>query len=258
MLKERMADVRVSMQLARLEAIRNTHYRIDEKHYEVKFSPGDLVLRWTGNTKRGLYGKLAYTNTGPFEVVGVHPRNPDVYELKHLEHPDKEPTRHHVRELAPYITKEAHERSRSKDALNVPISELAPKVGDYLMLPYGRNDFIVQVLGFDNGMIRFQYLNKKNRKTKPYEGMRLVWFKDTVTGNVFNPNSGDDRVEIYTDKLTNEQVAEGYGPYVDELSIDQFYQKSIDQRDIKKSKFGFTFNHTRRMIVKKHKPSHMK
>ena len=59
-----------------------------------------------------MYGKLAYKCTGPYKIVDVNPRNPDVYRLVPLGQPNREPTSHRVRELCPYVTQEAHERQK--------------------------------------------------------------------------------------------------------------------------------------------------
>ena len=261
MLRERMADVQIAVGLARLEVKRSTRVRMDKVHYEYKYSVGDLVLRWTGNTKRGLYGKLAYTTTGPFEIVGIHPRNPDVYDLKHLESIDAAATRHHVRELCPYISKEAHEKQTKNDSVNDAISTLEPKVGDFLMLPYGRQNFIVQVLSYSHGSVRIHYLNKKKGKEKtkePLTNLRLAWFKNSVSANVFSEGAAEEYEEIYADKLTNSQMAEGFRPYIDTLTIDAFYQRIVADGDIRKTKSGWTLNKTKATIIKKYKPIHQR
>ena len=204
------------------------------------------------------YGKLAYTNVGPFEVVAVHPRNPDVYELKNLEHPDKDPTRHHVRELCPYITKEAHEKQTGNDEVNAALSELDPKVGDFLLLPYGQTDYVVQVVSAAHGQIKVQYLNKTNRKDNPCSNLRLSWYKQLPSSNAFDDAATDQFEEIFQDKLTNKQVAEGWLPYTDTISIDEFYQKPIEDKDIKKTKDGWTLNKIKRTLIRKHKPFHQR
>ena len=60
--------------------------------YSFKYKVGDLLMRWTANPQIGQYGKLAYKSTGPYEVVSLHARNPDVYYLKPLGKPDVDAT----------------------------------------------------------------------------------------------------------------------------------------------------------------------
>ena len=52
------------------------------------------MLRWTANPKVGVYGKLAYRCTGPYRIVAVHDRSPDVHRLVPLTNPDADPTSH--------------------------------------------------------------------------------------------------------------------------------------------------------------------
>ena len=188
----------------------------------------------------------------------MHPRNPDVYELKHLEHPDKEPTRHHVRELCPYISKAAHSKSQPVEAVNGPVSELDPKVGDYLLLPYGKADYVVKVIAYTHGIVRFHYLNQENPATNSHTALRLVWVKQSISGNNFNEGAVDERTEIYADKLTNKQMADGFQPFEDTVSIDEFYQKLIEPSYLKKTATGLSLNKLKRTLIRRHKPQHQK
>ena len=43
------------------------------------------------------------------------------------------------------------EKQTGNDEVNAALSELDPKVGDFLLLPYGQTDFVVQVL--DAGLL---------------------------------------------------------------------------------------------------------
>ena len=193
---------------------------------------------------------------GPFEVVAIHPRNPDVYELKSLEHPDRDPTRHHVRELCPLVTREAHERQVENTAVNQPISDLDPEVGDFLLLPYGSADFLVQVLSKAHGRVTVQFLNKKDRKTDPCSDLRLVWYRKIPSSNVFDEEATDEHEEIYADKLTNKQLSDGFLPWTDTFDIDEFYQYPIDSKFVKKNAKGWTLNKMKRTLIRKHKPFH--
>ena len=60
-------------------------------------------------------------------------------------------------------------------ATNQTTSELEPAIGDFLLLPYGRSDFMVQVLSKAHGRVTVQFLNKKDRKTDPTSSFEFEW-----------------------------------------------------------------------------------
>ena len=218
------------------------------------------MLRWTGNTKRGLYGKLGYTTVGPFEVVSIHKRNRDIYELRHLASPDKGTSMHHVRELCPYITKEAHEKQHANEAVNQPISKLDPKVGDYLLLPNGSRDFLCKVLSVQHGRVLFQYLNKENPgkgSIKPYSALKLTWMRKKPSNNPFDELASDDWEEKYCHQLTPAQVASGWKAYDETLSVDEFYQRIVHEKDLLKTPNGITLTPSKRAVITKLRPVHM-
>ena len=259
MLRERMAEAQVNVQLSRLQVARKNQAQMAKMNYEKKMQVGDLVLRWTGNTKRGLYGKLAYTTVGPFEIVSLHKHNTDIYELRHLASPDKGTSMHHIRELCPYITKEAHEQQKPHFAVNQPISKLDPQVGDYLLLPNGSRDFVTKVMELDHGLAQVQYMNKKDPgkgPIAPYTGLRLAWQRKKPSNNPFEPSATDEEEELYVDRLSPAQVAAGWKPFEEVLSLDEFYQRVISPKDLKKSANGYTLNRAKRAIVTKAKPIH--
>ena len=66
----------------------------------------------------------------------------------------------------------------------------------------------------------------------------------------------DEHVEVYQDKLTNKQMADGFLPWTDTFDLDEFYQYPIDKADIKKTAAGWTINKVKRTLIRKHKPSH--
>ena len=77
--------------------------------------------------------------------------------------------------------------------------------------------------------------------------MQSHWFDDDAT---------DSLEEVYQDKLTNKQVADGYQPWTDTFDLDEFYQYQIDDKSIKKTAAGWTLNKMKRTIIRKHKPFH--
>jgi transposase InsO family protein len=260
MLRERMADAQINVQMARLQVTRKNQAQMAKHHYEKHFNVGDLLLRWTGNTKRGLYGKLGYTTVGPFEVVSIHKRNRDIYELRHLASPDKGTSMHHVRELCPYITKEAHEKQHANEAVNQPISKLDPKVGDYLLLPNGSRDFLCKVLSVQHGRVLFQYLNKENPgkgSVKPYTALKLTWMRKKPSNNPFDELASDDWEEKYCHQLTPAQVASGWKAYDETLSVDEFYQRIVYEKDLLKTPNGITLTPSKRAVITKLRPVHM-
>ena len=260
MLRERMAEAQTNQQMSRLQVLRKNQQQMSNMHYEKHYNVGDLLLRWTGNTKRGLYGKLAYTTVGPFEVVSIHKHNRGIYELQHVASPDKGTSMHHVRELCPYLTKEAYLKQKPHFAVNTPLSKMEPEPGDLLLLANGSRDFVCKVISFKYGQVQFQYYNKEKPGKglkEPYHGLNLVWHKNSPSSNPFSEGACDDSVEIYQEKLTPKQVAEGFRPYEDTISLDEFYQRPIDAKSFKKEGNGYKLNHAKRMVIRKCKPSHM-
>ena len=76
------------------------------------------------------------------------------------------------------------------------------------------------------------------------------------SSNVFDDDATDSLEEVYQDKLTNKQVADGYQPWTDTFDLDEFYQYQIDDKSIKKTAAGWTLNKMKRTIIRKHKPFH--
>ena len=154
------------------------------------------------------------------------------------------------------MTREAHEKQTENTAANQTTSKLDPAIGDFLLLPYGRADFLVQVLSKAHGRVTVQFLNKKDRKRDPTTNLRLVWYRKLPSSNVFDDDATDSLEEVYQDKLTNKQVADGYQPWTDTFDLDEFYQYQIDDKSIKKTAAGWTLNKLKRTIIRKHKPFH--
>ena len=167
---------------------------------------------------------------------------------------------HHVRELCPYLTKEAYLKQKPHFAVNTPLSKMEPEPGDLLLLANGSRDFVCKVISFKYGQVQFQYFNKEKPGKglkEPYHGLNLVWHKNSPSSNPFSEGACDDSVEIYQEKLTPKQVAEGFRPYEDTISLDEFYQRPIDAKSSKKEGNGYKLNHAKRMVIRKCKPSHI-
>ena len=86
----------------------------------------------------------------------------------------------------------------------------------------------------------------------------LVWYRTCTvpSSNVFDEGAADEHVEVYQDKLTNKQMADGFLPWTDTFDLDEFYQYPIDKAAIKKTADGWTLNKVKRTLIRKHKPSH--
>ena len=131
-----------------------------------------------------------------------------------------------------------------------------PNVGDFLLLPYGAADFVVQVLSKAHGRVQVQFLNKKDRKKDPTTNLKLVWYRTVPSSNVFDEGATDEHAEVYQDKLTNKQMADGFLPWTDTFDLDEFYQCPIDKAALRKTTDGWTLNKVKRTLIRKHKPSH--
>ena len=246
--RARLDDVMEQVNLQRLQVIRQNQSLLRKVQYSHKYHVGDLVLRWTANPKIGTYGKLAYKCTGPYEVVGICPQNPNVYELIPLGREDKDPSKHHVREICPYITKEAHEKQDIKDIDQDHEEILQVQIGDYLLLPYSaRRDLFGIVRSVDGNYATVQYLSKTEFAKDPMTKVNLVWFRQ-------NPTSTEEDVqEIYKPTLTAKQLKEGWKPWEETVHLHLFYQRIVKSTDIKIEKDGITIKPLRKAAIKKAK-----
>ena len=76
------------------------------------------------------------------------------------------------------------------------------------------------------------------------------------SSNVFDEGAADEHVEIYQDKLTNKQMADGFLPWTDTFDLDEFYQYPIHKAAITKTADGWTLSKVKRALIRKHKPLH--
>ena len=254
LLRARLDEVRTQLTTARLQVLRRNQSLLRQVQYSHKYHVGDLVLRWTPNPggARQLYGKLAYKCTGPYKIVDVNPRNPDVYRLVPLGQPNREPTSHHVRELCPYVTQEAHERQKPAPVGIVEddlLKEL--KVGDHLLLKNGKRDYLTLVTKIDGQYVTVQYYNKKKPTKgpfKPMENLNLVWCKPE--------DESKHPIEVYRPTLTPAQIDLGYVAYSEKLHVGIFYQKRVEESHLTRNAKGVTIPRGKLVAVRKLLPTH--
>ena len=175
---ERRAAVMEDVKLEFINQSRHNQFKLRQQHYTLKYSVGDLVNRWTANPKTGMYGKLAYKNTGPYEIVGINPKNSDVYMLRPLGKPHADPTAHHVRELCPYITREAHEQQTTTSDVQQQDSMLEVKLNDHLLLPNGNRDYLTKVTKVEGPYVTVQYYNHAKPSKDFYNKQNLFLVGD--------------------------------------------------------------------------------
>ena len=244
--RARMADTESQMILERLDRIKKNQSIVRQKQYSYAYDVGELALRWTANPKVGVYGKLAYKTTGPYEVVAKHPRNPDVYALRPLAKPNADPTMVHIRELVPYITRDAHEKQEQTDVDQEADAILEVKVGDHLLLKNGPRDFLTKVLSREGPYVTVHYYNTKN-KDKDKE-LKLVYYRQ-------NPDvEGEHYEEIYVDSLSTAKQTQGWAPWTEQIHLHLFYQRIVEERDMKIKPTGRHITPLRRAAIRKAGP----
>jgi transposase InsO family protein len=135
----RQDDMREAVNQAKLQQIRRNRFQNQKLKYTVEYHAGDLVLLYRSIRKKGITQKLLFQTTGPFEVVAkVHD---NVYRLRKLSTGTE--SKHNVRDICPYITKEQHERKEADGAAAAQAmqaepaepDQLDPKAGDFLIFP---------------------------------------------------------------------------------------------------------------------------
>ena len=246
---ERRAAVMEDVKLEFINQSRHNQFKLRQQHYTLKYSVGDLVNRWTANPKTGMYGKLAYKNTGPYEIVGINPKNSDVYMLRPLGKPHADPTAHHVRELCPYITREAHEQQTTTSDVQQQDSMLEVKLNDHLLLPNGNRDYLTKVTKVEGPYVTVQYYNHAKPSKDFYNKLELVWWR-------LNPSSTEEDIEeVYGSVLSAENASGGYQPYTDKIHLNYFYQRILNKHDIRVAKDGSVALPAARLsILRKSKP----
>ena len=219
LLKSRLSEVQSQVQLARLQMQRKNNAMARRRRYERKYKEGDLVLLWRPDVQRGVFGKLAFKAVGPFEVVSRHDKNDNVYRLRKCGEPNSRVTSHNVRDICPYITKEAHESEQASgdDGGLQSAPPFSVSKGDFLLLPYGKQDFICRVVHWDetSQVAKVHLYNNKANDGK-LEKVQPVWY---------NPDNEND--EIYCSVARRDQDHGAYLAWQVDLHIDEFYQIEI-------------------------------
>ena len=204
--------------------------------------------RWTANPKIGVYGKLAYKSTGPYEIVDVNRRNPNVYLLRPLGRPNVDPISTHVRELCPYITREAHEQQTQVDIDQEADSLLEVKPDQYLLLPSGARDYVCKVKSVDGPYALIQYLNTKTPKNDAYSNLYPVFWRQ-------NPKeTEEDKQEVYREQLTAKQLKEGYQPWTERIHLNHFYQRAMTDKELIPTQTCRKLNRLKRAMIRKSGP----
>ena len=220
--KSRLSEVQSQVQLARLQMQRKNNAMARRRRYERKYKEGDLVLLWRPDVQRGVFGKLAFKAVGPFEVVSRHDKNDNVYRLRKCGEPNSRVTSHNVRDICPYITKEAHESEQASgdDGGLQSAPPFSVSKGDFLLLPYGKQDFICRVVHWDetSQVAKVHLYNNKANDGK-LEKVQPVWY---------NPDNEND--EIYCSVARRDQDHGAYLAWQVDLHIDEFYQIEIKSK----------------------------
>ena len=247
--RARMANVHSQAIMQRLDVIKKNQSQVRKMQYSQKYEVGDYLLRWTANPKVGVYGKLAFKTTGPYEVLSVHPRNPDVYQIRAVGNPNGQPVMTHTRELVPYVTREAHEQQKQTDVVQENDELLEVKPGDHLLLRYGRRDFLTKVLTKSGPYVEVQYYNTEGKDKD--RDLRLVWYRQdpSVEGEAYQ--------EIFKDQPSRSELQQGYVPWTERIHLNQFYQRIVEDKDMKISKDGRRITPLRKAAIRKSGPIEM-
>ena len=249
----RMHEVKEQVLMENMEASRRNQTTLKRIQYSHRYCVGDCVLRWTANPKIGVYGKLAYKCTGPYLIVGIHDRNPDVYRLVPLTQPNSDPTSHHSRGLIPYISAEHHEVQKEIDSSQDATAMLEISVGDHLLLPQGSKDVLCKVRTVESAYVTVQYYQRypdatKTDKPSDLNHLELVWWRQ-------NPAKTEEDIEkVLTPYLTSKQTQVGFEPWQEKLHINLFYQRIIQESDLKIGKKGLEVRPLRLAAIRKSKP----
>ena len=209
------------VKLAAKEQLQRNQWRDLQTSYEVKYNTGDLCLvsrPVLGNRIKGTATRLRYQHIGPFEVIEA--RGSSSYLLKKLG--TNTTSAHHVRNMSPYLTKEAYETEVVKPALEDAAANAAtgakaiiPKVGDFLLYTgHGSTDrpwYLVKVTAYfqDDEHVNFHYYNTRRKAKLPLVGHRPVWIK---------PNKPEVQAMLQPD---------GYTADIQGDSLDQFCQMKM-------------------------------
>ena len=140
----------------------------------------------------------------------------------------------------------AHEKQEQTDVDQEADAILEVKVGDHLLLKNGPRDFLVKVLSREGPYVTVHYYNTRN-KDKDKE-LKLVWYRQ-------NPGAdGEEYQEIFADKLTTKQQKDGYVAWTEQIHLHLFYQRIVEQKDMKIKPTGRHITPLRRAAIRKAGP----
>ena len=146
----------------------------------------------------------------------------------------------------PYVTQEAHERQQDVDVDQEHERLLEVEVGQHLLLPNGKTDFLVVVKSKSGPYLKVQYYN--NDKKDKDKHLKLVWWRHNHSAKE------DDYEEVYQDSLTSKQVRDGFAAWEEEIHVNLFYQRVIEDKAMTVTKDGRSLKRLQKAMVKRAKP----
>ena len=159
-----------------------------------------------------------------------------------------DPISTHVRELCPYITREAHEQQNQVDIDQEADGLLEVKAGQFLLLPNGARDYACKVMSVDGPYVLIQYLNTATPKKDAYSNLYPVFWRQ-------NPAATEEDVqEVYRESLTAKQLKDGYQPWTERIHLNHFYQRALTDKELKDNGNGRQLNKLKRAMIRKSGP----
>ena len=133
------------------------------------------------------------------------------------------------------------------DQQNDELLEVKP--GDHLLLRYGRRDFLTKVLTKSGPYVEVQYYNTEGKDKD--RDLRLVWYRQdpSVEGEAYQ--------EIFKDQPSRSELQQGYVPWTERIHLNQFYQRIVEDKDMKISKDGRRITPLRKAAIRKSGPIEM-
>ena len=209
-----------------IKSQRMNRFKADQELYSLVYHPGDLVLMHIPRVKKGISSRLRYQTTGPYEILEHQTsarRNQDgtynTYRIKHLG--SGQQTTANVRQLLPYISRQAHDVNQfeenetrpSPTPLNKESTNEAfdPQPKDFVLLPNqdGVPYHLLQITHRDGRTVEAQYLNTSQGRRE--RGFKLCW-------------EHPDKPEIQSNTKPPQK---NYGPFIDDFTIEEFCQRCI-------------------------------
>ena len=123
---------------------------------------------------------------------------------------------------------------------------LEVEVGQHLLLPNGKRDFLVVVKAKSGPYLKIQYYN--NDQTDKDKDLKLVWWRQNQGTN------GEDYEEVYQDSLTSKQIRDGFAAWEEEIHVNLFYQRVLTDDAMSVTKKGRSLKRLQKAMVKRAKP----